>query len=59
MIWIIPLVIICISLAVIGVIFWRKLPLLRVIDVASIPQERTRDKGRLILERFARMRAEN
>jgi predicted Zn-dependent protease len=55
MIWIIPLAIIVISFLVIGLIFYKKIPKLRVIDVDSIPKEQTRKiKEKIILRKFKR-----
>ena len=41
-----------------GWILWKKIPQLRVIDVASIPEERERKvKERILLERFQRLQS--
>lgn len=55
MIWIIPLLLIAISVVVIVLILVRKMPQLRVINVDSIPKERTRKiKEQIILQKFQR-----
>jgi len=55
MYWIIPLIILGISLLVIVIILFRKISYLRVINVDSIPKERTRKlKEQIILQRFQR-----
>ena len=55
MIWIIPLIIIVVSFLVIGFLFYKKIPALRVIDVDSIPKEQARKiKEKIILGKFKR-----
>jgi Tfp pilus assembly protein PilF len=55
MIWIIPIIIILVSLLVIIFVLIRKIPQLRIIDVQSIPEERTREvKEKIIMEKLSR-----
>ncbi len=54
MTWILVFLVVT-SVVVVGVVFFRKVPHLRVIDVASIPKERERKiKEQIILSRFQR-----
>jgi len=56
-IWIIPLILVAIALLVILIVLGRIIPRLLLIDVATIPKERTKQiKEQLIMKRFARMR---
>ncbi|MBU0645945.1 tetratricopeptide repeat protein [Patescibacteria group bacterium] len=56
--WLIPVIIIVLSLGVIIVVFWEKLPQLRKLDVESIPKEQMRQmKEKLIMQRLDRMRS--
>jgi tetratricopeptide (TPR) repeat protein len=49
------IILIILSLLIIGIVVYRKIPQLRIIDTASIPQERERRvKDQLILERLNR-----
>jgi tetratricopeptide (TPR) repeat protein len=55
MIWIIPIIVIAICLVVIVFVLAKKIPQLRVIDVKSIPEERTRElKERIIMGKLSR-----
>lgn len=55
MIWTIPIVVIIVSLVVIIFVLIKKIPKLRVIDVQSIPEERTRElKEKIIMEKLSR-----
>jgi tetratricopeptide (TPR) repeat protein len=57
--WLIPLILIGLALVGIGVVIVRKIPALTVIDVSTIPEEKTRRvKERIILERFQRLQSE-
>lgn len=57
--WLIPLVLIGASLLAILILVLRKIPALTVIDVSTIPEEKTRRvKERIILERFQRLGSE-
>ena len=55
MIWIVPIIVAVASLIVIVFVLAKKIPQLRVIDVKSIPEERTRElKERIIMEKLSR-----
>ena len=55
MIWIIPIIVIVASFVVIIFVLSKKIPQLRVIDVHSIPEERTRElKEKIIMEKLSR-----
>lgn len=57
--WIIPLVVLVVSVLVIGAVLARKIPQLRMIDVSSIPTERSKQvKENIIRERVHRMGSE-
>jgi Tfp pilus assembly protein PilF len=57
--WLIPLVVSGVCLLVILWTLWRKIPQLRMIDVAAIPSERDKQmKDRLLAERVKRLQAE-
>ena len=60
MLWpILSLIVLVISLVVAGVVLARKIPQLKVIDVDSIPSERTkRVKEQIILQKFERIGAQ-
>ncbi len=57
--WLVPLILIGLALVAIGVVIIRKISALTVIDVSTIPTEKTRQvKERIILERFRRLNTE-
>jgi len=57
--WLIPLILLVIGLFAVLFSLWRKIPQLRVIDIASIPTERVKKvKEDIIMQRFQRMGSE-
>jgi len=57
--WLIPLILMVVSLVVAGVVLARRLPQLRVLDVGTLSEERAkRVKEAIILQRFDRLKSE-
>lgn len=57
--WLVPLIIIVLSLGVAVLTLWKKIPQLRKLDVESIPKEQMRKmKEKIIMQRFERMRSD-
>jgi len=57
--WLIPLVIFIIALLAVLFVLWRKMPVVRAIDISAIPTERAKKiKEDIIMQRFQRMSSE-